>query len=294
MMKLPVPFDMSDIYQLMEVSNKIEVVLEKQNGEIYEDFGDCSFCKAEKENGFAFALMSKMKCIEFYVTAKQEALVFIYALGDMQQSSLGECKVESFISEKETIESIFQFDGITLRVKFHQHYLKALPDDYEAYMNDTGDALGLKWLNIRNDIERFKFDVANRVVSICRIKNNVIVEMCKKANLYSINIGGADSFMIDFVGLDKANDTRIQINICDENKGIVEDSTFKSLFYALSFASENDFTSLRGCELTRNQDDKFITYFFEKDDECIAVIIKRNEDGDEQAYEMFSGIEFKS
>ena len=293
-MKLPVPFDMGDIFQLMEVSNKIEVVLEKPNGEIYEDFGDCSFCKAEKENGFAFALMSKMKCIEFYVTAKQEALVFIYRLGDIQQSSLGEGKVESFIGEKETIESVFEFDGIKLRVKFHQHYLKALPSDYEAYMNGTGDALGLKWLNVRNDIERFKFDVANRVVSIGRIKNNVIVEMCKKANLYSMNIGGADSFMIDFVGLDKGNDTRIQINICDENKIIVEDSTFKSLFYALSFASDNDFTSLRGCELTRNQDDKFITYFFEKDNESIAVIIPRNTDVKDESYEMFSGIEFKS
>ena len=109
-----------------------------------------------------------------------------------------------------------------------------------------------------------------------------------------MNIGGADSFMIDFVGLDKAIDTRIQINICDENKSIVEDSTFKSLFYALSFASDNDFTSLRGCELTRNQDDKFITYFFEKDNESIAVIIPRNTDVKDEPYEMFSGIEFKS
>lgn len=161
-------------------------------------------------------------------------------------------------------------------------------------MSNQGDALGLKWLNVRNDIDRFKFDVANRVVSIGRIKNNVIVEMCKKANLYSVNIGDADNFMIDFVGLDKAIDTRIQINICDENKSIVEDSTFKSLFYALSFASDNDFTSLRGCELTRNQDDKFITYFFEKDNESIAVIIPRNTDVKDEPYEMFSGIEFKS
>ena len=293
-MKQPVPFDMGDIFQLMEVSNKIEVVLEKPNGEIYEDFGDCSFCKAEKENGFAFALMSKMKCIEFYVTAKQEALVFIYALGDLQQSSLGEGKVESYLDENENIESVFSFEGINLRIKYQRHYLKALPSDYEAYMSNQGDALGLKWLNVRNDIDRFKFDVANRVVSIGRIKNNFIVEMCKKANLYSVNIGDADNFMIDFVGLDKAIDTRIQINICDENKSIVEDATFKSLFYALSFASDNDFTSLRGCELKRNQDEKFITYFFEKDDESIAVIIPRNKNDDEQAYEMFSGIEFKS
>lgn len=285
------PFDMSDVFRSFEVSKRISVVLENQNGEIMKDFGDCSFFKSDIKNGFAFAFVSKLDCIEFYTVQKQKAHVYIYSIGDKQPMTFGLGEVKSRMGE-EAIEHVFTFDDSRLRITAYTHHLKIVMAEYENYLESPGDELGIKWLNIRNQIDRFKFDIANRVFNVARIEGDNIVEKAA-ANLHSMKIGGPEDFAIEISGVFNDKDTMIQINICDENES-APNANFKNLSFSVGFASSRDINTLRGCEIERHQDENFITYFFQKGKDSVAFIIQRNkEDGSDEAYEMFSGIEYQ-
>lgn len=289
----PAPLDMGDIFQVFGFSHKIEVVLENLNGEIIKDFGDCSFCRADIENGFAFALMSKIECIEFYTVAKQKAHVFIYALGDINQKTLGIGSVESMMGDN-IFQSTFTFLDSKLKITSNTHDLK-VDDAYDKYLENPGDSLGLKWLNVRNEIDRFKFDIANRVFSIARLKGENVVEKCPMAVLHSMKMGGPSDFFIQVEGIKQNSGTKVQINVCDEFNKSPDSQSSKSIFYAVSIASDEDINVLRGCKLERNHHEDFTTYFFENDGETVAFIIERNKGKNvEEAYEMFSGIEYKA
>lgn len=286
------PFDMGDVFQTFEVSKRISVVLEKPNGEILKDFGDCSFFQADLPNGFAFAFISQIDCIEFYTVAKQKAHVFIYSIGDKQPMTLGLGEVKSRMGN-ETIEHVFSFDDSKLRITTYQHHLKAVMSDYENYLQKPGDSLGIKWLNVRNQIDRFKFDISNRVFMVARIEGDKIVEKAA-ANLHSLKMGGPENFVIEIYGVAEDKSTIIQINICDENNNPPNAQTFKSLSYSVGFSSDKDINNLRGCKLERHLDENFITYFFQKENESVAFIIQRNGDDSDEAYEMFSGIKYQA
>lgn len=285
------PFDMGDVFRSFEVSKRISVVLKNQNGEIMKDFGDCSFFKSDIKNGFAFAFVSKLECIEFYTVQKQKAHVYIYSLGDKQPMTLGLGEVKSRMGE-EAIEHVFTFDDSKLIITAYTHHLKVIMTEYESYLEKPGDALGIKWLNIRNQIDRFKFDIANRVFNVARIEGDNIVEKAA-ANLHSMKMGGPEDFTIEISGVYNDKDTMIQINVCDENEN-APSSNFKSLSFSVGFASSKDINTLRGCEIERHQDEHFITYFFQKGNDSVAFIIQRNKgDDSDETYEMFSGIEYQ-
>lgn len=286
-------FDMVDLFRLIELSNKIEVSLVSPTGEMAEDFGDCSFCLKEG-SGFAFALMSELKCLEFYAASAHQAHVFIYGIGADEPQGLGEGNTESMTSDSGSLVCSFDFSGYKLKIKLAQHMLKAIPENFDDYMSQKGDKLGLKWLNERNVIDRLKFEMARRDVSVGRIEGDKVVEMCKRANLHSLKVGGPEVFTMEIHGVHSDEKTNIQINMCDENTNVPENKDYQKLLYSIIFTSENDINVLRGCEVRRKEADDFITYFFNKDDDSIAIIIHKIKSDESQPYKMFDAVEYES
>ncbi|KTB91630.1 hypothetical protein AO073_01785 [Pseudomonas syringae ICMP 11293] len=287
-------FDIIDLYRLFELSSKIEVSLENPEKTFHEKFGECTYCM-KTGAGFSFALMGETKCIEFYAISEFEAHVFIFKIADSQPQSLGVMKAESMVIESGVLVCILDCQGYKLKITMARHMLKANPENHEKYMNEKGDALGLKWLHARTLIDRLKFEMARRTVSVGRIESDKIVEMCKRANLHSLKIGGPDEFFVEIDGVLSDEGTKIQVNYCDENQNAPNGSSYQKLLYTISFASDKDINVLRGCEIVRQEAEDFITYFFNKDEDSMAIIIHRTkEQDDSEPYEMFSAIEFHS
>ncbi|AUZ45335.1 hypothetical protein [Pseudomonas orientalis] len=290
---------LAEIYQFIELSNKLDVEFSNSNGELLTTYEDCFFCKSNNPLGFAFAIMSDSKCLEFYVTEKDRVDIFILDLGDDKPSKMGRSKYKSEIRVNEILGDVvvidFEMEDFNLKLKIKQHKLKMNPERMSHYISTKGDSLNLKYLAARNIIERMKWDSMRREVSLAGIENKEITQFWDKIGLYSMNIGGADEFSVEYVNIGGGESKSLLINLVDENNQIPIIGEYTSLGYRVSMMGD-DILRLKAAEVKRFEDHEEIIYFFDENPNAVALHIAKDGPGKagDYAYEMFTAIIYQN
>lgn len=297
-MGMQAAFNVVEIYSLFELSNRIDVEFSQADGEPITTYENCYFCKFNSNHGFAFALMSDDKCLEFYATEKDRVDIFILELGGDEPSLIGRASFNSEIEMDEvkgdTVSTIFETVNFKIKLSVKQHNLKMNPERLNNYLGKPGDSLNIKYFQARNFVERLKWDSVGKEVSIAGIENDQITQFWETVALYSMNIGGPEEFAIEFVNAGAGSSKNLLINLVDENNQIPSAGKYTSLGYRVSMIGD-DILRLRTDNIQRIEDHEEIVYFFKEASDAVAIHISKAVQAKQKnyPYEMFTAITYR-
>jgi hypothetical protein len=297
-MEMQPALNLGEIYQFMELSNKLDVDFSDGNGQLITTYEDCFYCRSNNKIGFAFAIMSDDKCLEFYVTEKHRVDVFIFSLGDDEPSRIGRAKYSTEIRLNEyfgdTLVVNFEMENFKVQLRIKQHNLKANPERMAEYISNKSDPLNLKYLGARNIIERMKWDSMGKEVSLAGIEKDEITQFWQRVGLYSMNIGGPDKFAVEYVSIINGEDKNLLINLVDEDNQIPTVNEYRSLGYRVSMMGD-DILRLKADEIQRIEDHEEIVYFFKEGQNAIALHISKavQAEASDYPYEMFTAVTYQ-